>query len=383
MVIPLASPDELSLYFHIPFCKRKCDYCHFYVIPDKEEYKNLLMEALKKEWFFRLPHIRNRKLSTIYFGGGTPALFGPERIAELLSLVDNSFPLNEKIEITIEANPEDVTEELMTGYRKAGINRVSIGVQSFDDSELSVLTRRHDANKALSAVHHTYAAGIVNISIDLMYDLPNQSLALWEKTLTKVEGLPISHLSLYNLTIEEHTVFYKNRDKLSKSMPNEETGLEMYTKAGTMLESIGLKQYEISAFAKDGFYSKHNTGYWLGRPFLGFGPSSYSYWEGQRFQNIPHLNKYVEKLNTNESPALASDGLSHEERRRELFVVAMRLTTGVDLNEFTLHHGRLDENTYSMLSRLLEDGLLSKEQDRYRLTERGKNLYNYVASELI
>ncbi len=384
MVIGLSPQNQLSLYFHIPFCTRKCDYCHFYVVPDKEQFKNLLLRGLESEWKLWLPHISNYSLSTIYFGGGTPALFGPENIAEVLSWINETFPFaTYDPEITLEANPENITIEMMQAYSKAGINRVSIGVQSLNDSELTLLTRQHNSNKAVEGIHATYDAGITNISIDLMYDLPSQTVNLWQNTLKKLVELPISHVSLYNLTIEPHTVFHKYKDKLAPLVPKEQISLDMYTSAIDHLEKIGLHQYEISAFAKDGNFSKHNTGYWTGRPFIGFGPSAYSFWKGERFRNVANLHKYAKALEEGNSPVDYRDTLSVEDRRKELLAVAVRLSDGVDYREFQELFGELSEETLETLGQLIQNGLVMLDERKYKLTPRGVLLYDSVAAELI
>lgn len=295
--------QPISLYFHIPFCTRKCDYCHFYVLPDKEELKDALLEGFKREWEWWLPILKEKTIATVYFGGGTPFLFGPERLATVMNYMTRDVPFSTaNPEITLEANPENITLAEMTAYKSAGINRVSIGIQSLDSDLLQSLGRLHLGSTALKAVHTTSKAGIENISVDLMYDLPKQTLAHWKATLEGVVRLPITHLSLYNLTIEPHTVFFKKKDILRKELPDEQTSLAMYEEAIRVLEQHGLMQYEISAFAKPGYPSKHNLGYWTGRPFLGFGPSAFSFWEGRRFRNIANLNRYCELLKNGLSP---------------------------------------------------------------------------------
>lgn len=382
MVINLSEPTEFSIYLHIPFCKRKCDYCHFYVIPDKEQHKKLLLEALKLEWATLLHKIPDHfQIKSIYFGGGTPSLFGPDRIGAVLEWIKQSFP--EEVEVTLEVNPEDVTRLLISQYRDVGVNRISMGIQSLDDSELQLLTRRHNAKKAKSAVEEICLSGISNLSIDLMYDLPNQTTASWEKTVSEACSLPITHLSLYNLTIEPHTVFYKYKNQLQNSIPDEDSSFEMYTRARQLLEKSGLLQYEISAFAKEGFYSRHNTGYWTGRPFVGLGPSAYSFWEGSRYKNVANINTYAQQLKRGLSPVDTVDDLPVEDRKKELLIVALRLRDGVNIQNFEELHGPLLKITKETLKHLTEGGLLAKLDNNLRLTERGILLYDSIATELI
>jgi putative oxygen-independent coproporphyrinogen III oxidase len=382
MVITLSDPNEFSLYFHIPFCKRKCDYCNFYVIPDKEQHKTLLLESLKIEWNESLKKIPpTATLASIYFGGGTPSLFGPDRIDQIINWIKQSFSID--VEITLEVNPEDVTRTLIVDYKQAGINRISMGVQSLDDRELQLLTRRHNVHKALAAIDDTYNAGISNISIDLMYDLPHQTTTGWQKTVQTAARLPITHLSLYNLTIEPHTVFYKYKNQLSQSIPDEESSFAMYTHAIDTLESAGLAQYEISAFAREGLHSRHNTGYWTGRSFLGLGPSAYSFWDGLRYKNVANINKYAQALQSVQSPVDTVDELSTEDRKKELLVVALRLLDGVNILQFEELHGPLSKDTNKTLRELTEQGLLEMGNHHVKLTRRGILLYDSIASELI
>jgi oxygen-independent coproporphyrinogen-3 oxidase len=312
---------QYSLYFHVPFCTRKCGYCHFYVIPDQNRFHALYMQTLKREWELRRPLLpQEGTLVSIYFGGGTPSLLGPERIDTILSWINPE----KNVEITLETNPE------VPVYAFPGINRVSLGIQSFDDELLTTLTRTHDSRKAEESLYAIADSGIKNISIDLMYDLPGQTLGQWEKTLERALSLPITHLSLYNLTIEPHTSFYKHRRALLSRTPNSETSLRMLQKAVEKLESGGLKRYEISAFSQPGFHSRHNTGYWKGRPFLGFGPSAFSYWEGARFRNTANLNRYAKMLNENRLPVDFHEKLPPEEALREKIAIGLRLIDGID-----------------------------------------------------
>lgn len=361
-LIPTPTSGEYSLYIHLPFCTKKCDYCHFFVLPDKEIYKEQLHTALKQEIaFLNL----KKPLKSLYFGGGTPALYGPDRIWELIDL------LPEAEEVTLEANPDGVSKNLIQAYAKAGINRVSLGVQTFDAPLLVKLGRTHSTKDASSAVFAIKDASIDNISIDLMYDLPGQTVEGWEKTVETAVSLPITHLSLYNLTIEPGTVFFKFQDKLMRELPSENDSLIMYKRAQEILENGGLKQYEISAFAKEGAYSKHNTGYWLGRPFYGLGPSAFSYWDQRRFRNIANLNKYSQALNEGRFPIDFEEKLSPEASERELFLIALRLLQGTHIPSFK-----------EELLPFVKEGLITM-NDKVCLTPRGLLLYDSIAASLV
>lgn len=376
---------EISFYFHVPFCTHKCAYCHFYVIPDHEPFKQKYLESLKCEWdhWKGVLEGNDYQIASIYFGGGTPSLLGPLAISEIIQWIKSSFSLKETTEITLEANPENISLQLMRDFAIAGINRVSIGVQTLDSTLLHTLDRRHCPKRAIEAIHATFEAGIKNISIDLMYDLPGQTLSVWENTLAAAQQLPISHLSLYNLTIEPHTLFFKNREMIKKQLPDPEESLRMYQLAVSMLDQSGLKQYEISAFAKNDQTSNHNIGYWTARPFLGFGPSAFSYWEGKRFRNVAHLNRYYKALMEGDSPIDFEEKLAQKEKLRELLAVQLRLISGVDLALFQNRHGDLDREIFTVLEALEEALLLRKQENHLTLTQKGILFYDTVASELV
>lgn len=338
------------------------------------------MQGLKLEWERWAPSVIDKAVVSVYFGGGTPALMGPKAIREILDWIPNLIP---NAEITLEANPENISKELMADYASIGINRVSIGLQTLDDSLLHILNRLHSSKNALEAVHTTYNVGIENISVDLMYDLPGQTLTSWESTLNQATNLPITHLSLYNLTIEPHTVFFKYRDSLEKLIPAPEESLLMYKMAQEILTSKGLLQYEISAFSKDNLYSRHNVGYWTGRSFLGFGPSAFSYWEGKRFRNIANLSRYVKTLQAGDSPVDFEEELSSLGKVHELLVINLRLLEGVDLTTFEKAHGSLDPLTLETIERLCVEGLLSRHGNKLKLSDKGVLFYDTIASELI
>lgn len=341
------------------------------------------MKGLLIEWTRWLPILSQAKVVSIYFGGGTPALLGAISIGEILSWIYKGAFVSEKAEITLETNPENVTLENMKSYAEIGINRISIGVQTLDDQILKLLNRIHHPLKAIEAITTTAEAGIHNISIDLMYDLPGQTLTIWENTLQQIKTLPISHLSLYNLTIEPHTLFFKTQGKIRQMLPNEKESLQMYEMAVNKLEKMGLHQYEISAFAKSHQKSFHNSGYWTGRPFLGFGPSAFSYLNGKRFRNIANLNRYTDALEKGDSPVDFEEKLSHEAHLRELLAINLRLIEGVDLCCFQEQHGQLDTRTMTVISQLQSLNFLEFRNSRLKLSKRGILFYDTVATEII
>ena len=369
--MPTTGKKAASLYFHIPFCAKKCPYCHFYVIPNEKRFATLLTEGLFLEWEMQKHLLQNFEIVSIYFGGGTPTLYGAEAIGNLLSHI----PISEDCEITVEGNPEDGTLKLFQELKQVGVNRISLGVQSLDDRSLAKLERTHSAKKAKEAIFAVKEANISNLSIDLMYDLPDQTESSWRFSLDVLQNLPIDHLSLYNLTIEPHTSFYRRKDTLR--LPTPKASLNMLELGLERLDALGLKRYEISAFARPGFESRHNLGYWTFRPFLGLGPSAFSYWNNTRFQNISNIQRYVRMLRQKTSPVHFSETLAPLDHVKERLAVELRLIAGTSLPQ------NLSPQILFSLAKLEQEGLLTISGSNIRLTSRGMLFYDSVASDII
>lgn len=349
------------------------------MLPNQTSLHEEFVKTLLLEWKLKKHLLVNKTIKSIYFGGGTPALLAPHFFEQILNLIE----FDPSIEITLEANPENLTLELLQGFKKAGINRLSIGAQSFDDDLLKLLSRTHDSKATIQALAWAKTAGFDNITIDLMYDLPTQTESVWIKTLQTAIQQPITHLSLYNLTIEPETVFFKKRKALTPKLPSPDSSLSMYNAALEILPQGNLLPYEISAFAKPGRHSQHNVGYWTAREFLGFGPSAYSYWNKNRFRNVPHFGKYQKALLACIDPKEESDALSDEERKRELLAVEIRLRRGVDLDSFQQRHGKLPPLIFKELDQLIAKGWVERSSNQVRLTSQGVLFYDSVAVELI
>lgn len=371
--------QDFSLYIHVPFCLKKCPYCHFYSIPPRPGDLSLFVDCIIRDWQRFKHECSDKKLLSVYFGGGTPTLLPPDSVFRILEQI--SPP--QGIEITLEANPESSSFDNMKSYRQAGINRVSVGVQSFDDALLQVLERRHTSSESARAVSAVFDAGITDISIDLMYDLPRQSPEIWSKTLQAAVSLPITHLSLYNLVIEPHTPFYKRRDEVAPLMPGDDVSAGLYSFARGFLKEHLFLQYEVSAFSLEGFRSVHNLGYWQGRPFIGLGPSAFSFWNGRRFQNVPNFSRYCRALREDRPTIDFEEKLDHDAGRRELLVIGLRVIDGVDIPSFEHSHGCLDAETTTTVEALIAEGLLDREGGCIKLTEKGLFFYDRVAAELI
>ncbi len=370
----------LSLYFHLPFCSKKCPYCHFYVVKTKPKTQAEYFTALKKEWLNKLPLLKGRIITSIYFGGGTPSQVKIEYLEDFLSLLfSSSLQMHPAIEISFEANPEDLSLEYLRHLKNTPINRLSIGVQSLDDASLKILDRQHDSKKAMEAVVTAYNVGFENISIDLMYDLPQQTKQSWIETLVKTQQLPLSHLSLYNLTIEPQTVFYKKKEAITPTLPTEPLSVYFLNKALETFESMGLHRYEISAFAKKGLHSRHNTGYWLGREFLGYGCAAFSFFEKKRFKNICDINKYTKAQEAGLCAKDFEELLEEEPALRELLAIRLRLKEGAKLSLFS----HLPSSLNQEIKQLKHEGLLQENQGVLKLSTKGMLFYDSVAAALI
>ena len=377
--------EGFSLYIHVPFCKRKCGYCHFYVLKPNASNISLFLNNLKKEMKLHLPSFQGQTLKSLYLGGGTPSLLDEASLKQLFSDLKqyvNFAP--ETTEITLEMNPETGKSWDFTKLVNLGVNRLSLGVQSFDSNLLTLLERDHTTSDVEIVCNKALKAGLTNISCDLMYEVPNQSLELWKDTLQTLTKFPFTHLSLYNLTIEPNTSFYKRREELTKSICSLQEQREMYCYAKEFLENEGWWQYEISAFAKQGLFSQHNTGYWHGRNFIGLGPSAFSYLHPKRFQNTPNLLKWGKFLKEEKTPVSFEEILPQKEKRRELLAIALRLLEGVRLDYFEEKWGKLSSQDHQNIHLLKRQGLLkSPTTNKLSLTYEGILHYDTVASELI
>ncbi|NGX56185.1 MAG: Oxygen-independent coproporphyrinogen-III oxidase-like protein YqeR [Candidatus Anoxychlamydiales bacterium] len=367
---------KISIYIHIPFCEKKCPYCQFYsVYPKKdliEKYKKALILEIrsKQKLFFK------RDIVSIYFGGGTPSIVDFSFIDDVL----NEFNINNNTEITIETNPENVTVKKFEGFKKANINRVSIGAQSLDDNLLKVLNRSHSSTDVKKAIDNIKKAKIDNISIDLMYDIPHQLINSFEDTLDQLKYLDITHVSLYNLTFEENTFFHKNKDKYLPYLPKEKDSLKMLNKAISKLKNLGFLRYEISAFSKKGCNSKHNLGYWQQREFLGFGVSSFSYFNQTRHKNISNIKIYIKNILENKNIVDFEERLSYPKNIIELLLVNLRVIDGVNIKNFQKNNGKIPSNIIKYLDNSI---FIKKENNRYKLSKKGLMFYDSLASDII
>lgn len=381
----LCEQGVVSLYFHIPFCRKKCDYCHFYVLPSTHALADEFARTILDELRLKKQQLEDKKVVSLYFGGGTPTVFGSEWLCSLVGSILDELALSSVKELTVEANPEDLDHSFVKALISSGVNRLSVGVQSLDDGLLQLLSRTHNSRRSIDALECCFAAGMENVSADLMYELPSQTNEGWLSTVLHLIELPITHLSIYNLVFEPHTSFFKRRKQLEPLLPSDENGAKMSLEACALLEERGWERYEISAFARNGCYSLHNSGYWVGRPYLGLGPSAHSFFEGKRYANASHLLRWSQAVKAKDmASAVEYDReLNSDERRSEMLAIHLRCLWGVEIASFEMRWGKLTENQRQSIKELLEEGLLEYEKGILRLTERGRLFYDAVAEQII
>lgn len=377
--------EKLELYFHIPFCARKCLYCDFLSAPADGGTKARYMDSLIRETRERAGDYSDYRVVSVFIGGGTPSMVSGERIAGLLQTVRTGFELAEDAEITIEVNPGTVDERMLLGYLQAGVNRLSIGLQSADDRDLAALGRIHTYGQFLGTYHAARKCGFQNINVDLMSALPGQTVESYRSTLNKVLALDPQpeHISAYSLILEEGTALYDRYQAGLVHIPDEDTDRRMYQETKRILEGAGYRRYEISNYAKEGFECRHNCGYWRRRDYLGLGLGAASLVDNVRFKNGDGLERYLEDpLGCREEV----QELSAAEQMEEYMFLGLRLTEGIASEGFQAAFGRTLEEAYGTVIRKNErDGLLEYRDGgrRLALTERGLDLANYVMAQFL
>ncbi|HDZ62488.1 MAG TPA: radical SAM family heme chaperone HemW [Nitrospirae bacterium] len=371
-----------SLYVHIPFCLKRCVYCDFVSGIYSPDIESSYIAALKKEILNINQEIT---MSTLYIGGGTPSVLSSDVLTDLVIEIFNNFEFREYFEATIEVNPGTLSSEKIQAVRPFGINRVSIGVQSFDDSVLKSLGRIHTAGDSAQAVSIAGNAGFKNISVDLLYGVPGQSLASWEETLKKTVELKPQHVSTYELTVEEGTLLY-DRIKAGKlRRPEEERIVEMYDYAVDYLSSQGYVHYEICNFALPGFSCKHNLNYWDSGEYFGAGLGAHSFVDNKRFYNTDDINKYISALSDNESTVVKTEEITKDKAVSEAFYLGLRKTDGINLSKISAVFDMDIFDRYKKeIEETLDAGLIERyssatsKDDYLRLTRKGLLLSNEV-----
>ena len=378
-----ANKTPLGLYIHVPFCRSKCQYCDFYSMATKDDklidgYLDAVCDHIKEAGELAPGY----KVDTVYFGGGTPTIFGADGMAIILTTIRRNFDVDNNAEITFEANPDSVSDRLLHRLRAEGFNRVSLGIQSDDDEMLKKLGRPHTYAQAVAAYHKIRKAGFKNVSVDLMYGLPGQDLLDWQETLDNVLRLLPEHISCYALKVEEGTPFYEYKDMLN--LPDDETQAEMYLTAVEALRSRGFRQYEISNFARKGLVSKHNMKYWTGGEYLGFGPAASSDFAGKRFTLKRDLQAYIAGIRDGGDIMEEMEEIPMRERAGEYLMLRLRTNVGIDPQEY--------EKLFLLPFAPLEDVLEKRrrffhatqtDDHRWVLTPKGYLVSNDIITDLL
>ena len=370
----------LGIYVHVPFCRSKCQYCDFYSLATKEDkiidgYLDAVCDHIKEAGELA----PNHKVDTIYFGGGTPSFFGADGLAVILTTIRRNFDVDSNAEITFEANPDSINDRLLHRLRAEGFNRVSLGIQSDDDEMLKKLGRPHTYAQAVAAYHRIRKAGFRNVSVDLMYGLPGQTLLQWQETLDTVLRLLPEHISCYALKVEDGTPFAEMKDVLN--LPDDDTQAEMYLTAVEILRSRGFRQYEISNFCRKNLYSRHNMKYWTGGEYLGFGPAASSDFAGKRFTLKRDLQAYISAIRDGGD---IMEEIPVRERAGEYLMLRLRTSQGIGREEYE----KLFLLPFSPLEEVLEKRrrmfhTTQNDSGRWVLTPKGYLVSNDIITDLL
>ena len=373
----------MELYLHMPFCVRKCAYCDFLSFPTDQETQNLYTRRLREDIDAMGKKYGDIPVDTIFIGGGTPSVPDSALIVGIMEHVRKAFHVAEGAEISMEANPGTVTREKLTDYRRAGINRLSFGLQSANDRELKLLGRIHTWAEFLESFHLARECGFTNINIDLMSALPGQTCESWKDTLKRVTDLNPEHISAYSLIIEDGTPFGEKygSEEGRKLLPDEDSEREMYHETKRFLRDCGYERYEISNYAKQGRACRHNIGYWTGVPYLGLGLGASSYMDGCRFAVNSDMKQYLE-----EKPGMFTDveKLTKKDMEEEFFYVGLRMTAGVSLSEFERRFGVSAKDVYpGLMETFVEEKAAVFQGDRFVLTDYGLDVSNYIMAQFL
>ncbi|MFM7858920.1 MAG: radical SAM family heme chaperone HemW [Flammeovirgaceae bacterium] len=366
-----------GLYFHIPFCKQACHYCDFHFSTNRT-LVNEMVNALAKEMALQKSYLGGEALETIYFGGGTPSLLSKNDVEQLVEMARNMFPVDNNVEITFEANPDDLTLKKLEELKSAGINRLSIGIQSFNDTVLKFFNRAHTVAQAEASVRNAQVTGFNNISVDLIYGIPGQTLDELKNDVSKFLQLNPQHISAYALTIEKNTVFGHRLKNGEFSTISEDSSAEQFEYLMKEFNLAGYGQYEISNFCKPGFQSKHNTSYWQQKKYLGVGPSAHSYDGNSRQWNVSNNHLYLKSL-LNDRVPFEREVLTHSNQINEYFFTTLRTSWGTDLKYLKTRFGFVPH--LPKIDVMQQQGLIVVENEVISLTQKGKLLADKIALE--
>lgn len=383
----LSTLGDMGLYVHIPFCKQKCMYCDFPAYQNLQDYYETYVYALVQEmdlWVSEHPESKERSIDTIYFGGGTPTELSIQQLQMIIDKIKSIFTIDENCHMTIESNPGEVDLQYLTKLVKLGFNRISFGVQTFDDKALTMLHRSHNGEKAKQAVYEAKEAGFTDINIDLIYGLPRQTLEDIQHNLNIVKDLPINHISTYGLQVEVGTYLYHLVQKNLISIPSESMDESMYDTMMAGLKELGFERYEISNFAKGNSYSRHNLKYWHYIDYLGFGAGAHSFYDGIRRSNNRNVMPYIQSVDRYTMPTIDTETITVERAQEDFCFLALRTKWGLDEQKF---EDRFGVSVHNLFGNILEDlvtkGLLEYQNSSYHLSSEGAKHGNYVFSQFI
>ncbi len=369
-----------GIYIHIPFCKTKCHYCNFFSLATNK-YRDDFNQALLIELIARKNELSAYSIDSIYFGGGTPSLLSVSDLQKILDLIQSHYQLSPTAEITLEANPDDLNKKYLQGLKSTLINRLSIGIQSFNNDELRFLNRVHSAQEAIDSVNIAQDVGFDNISLDLIYGIPNSSIFSWEKNLDLIKSFNTSHLSAYSLTQENKTTYDVLIKKGRLQAPDDTKAVQQYKLLQKMLGALKLEQYEISNYAMDQRYALHNTNYWRGIPYMGLGPSAHSYSGEKRRWNIAHLAKYIESTKQGKT-IFEEEILSINDKWNEKIMTALRTQWGVDLKDLQrFNREKWKKDFLKKAKEFIDKELMLENDGNYILSNKGKLFADGIAGE--
>ena len=386
-ILNLSTLGDMGLYVHIPFCKQKCMYCDFPAYQNLQDYYETYVYALVQEmdlWVSEHPESKAKPIDTIYFGGGTPTELSIQQLQMIVDKIKSTFTITDDCHMTIESNPGEVDLQYLTKLVKLGFNRISFGVQTFDDKALTMLHRSHNGEKAKQAVYDAKEAGFTDINIDLIYGLPRQSLEDIQHNLHILKGLPINHISTYGLQVEVGTYLYHLVQKNLISIPSESIDEAMYDTMMEGLKEIGFERYEISNFAKGNSYSLHNLKYWHYVDYLGFGAGAHSFYDGIRRSNNRNVMPYIQSVDRYTMPTIDTETITVERAQEDFCFLALRTKWGLDEQKFEDRFGVSVNNLFgNILEDLVTKGLLEYQNGSYHLSSEGAKHGNYVFSQFI
>ena len=378
---------ELELYIHIPFCVKKCAYCDFLSGPASNQQIEEYVQALIEEIRYYKEFAKNYEVSTVFWGGGTPSLLTGEQMKALMETLGQTFFIRQNAEITMEANPGTVTVEKLLACQKAGINRISFGLQSVNNEELKMLGRIHTYEEFLESYEAARKAGFQNINVDLISAIPKQTVSSWEQTLQTIISLQPEHISAYSLIVEEGTPFaklYGEGCELEHLLPSEEEERRMYERTEELLQEAGYHRYEISNYAKEGDECQHNLGYWERKEYLGLGLGASSLIEETRFHNTDEMEEYLRDANNPILLRREQEKLDRQEQMEEFVFLGLRKIRGIQEEKFAEMFGEDIWDCYGKnLERVIKEGLLEREEGVLRLTRKGIDVSNYVFYEML